>query len=99
MSDTDLPHIPAGVPVVDIDGDAIGTIRAVYPHYIAVEQDGIPPAAHRVPPHAVASFDGAKVTLNVGRDALDEMTPEAEAAIDLPRHGDIPEPGDREHDV
>ncbi len=99
MSDTDLSQIPTGVPVIDIEGEPVGTIRAVYPHYIAVEQDGIPPTAHRVPPRAVAGFDGAKVTLNVGRDALDEMTPEAEAAIDLPRHGGAPESGGREHDV
>lgn len=87
MNDTDLSHIPTGVPVIDVDGASVGEVRAVYPHYIAVEQDGLPPRAYRVPPHAMADFDGSSVVLNVGVDALDEMTPEAEAAIDLPRHG------------
>ena len=87
MNDPELSHIPTGVPVIDVDCAPVGEVRAVYPHYIAVEQDGLSPKAYRVPPHGVADFDGSSVILNVGVDALDEMTPEAEAAIDLPRHG------------
>ena len=79
--------LPAGVPVVDTNGVPVGRVRAVYPHYLAVETDDDPPAAYRVPLRAIFAFDGTTVSLRVERDALDPMTPDATAADDLPEHG------------
>ncbi len=70
-----IPETAVGAPVVDAGGEAIGRVRAVYPHYLAVEQSGPEPEAYRVPYRAVAAFDGATVSLAIGRDVLDPMTP------------------------
>ncbi|MCC6313211.1 MAG: hypothetical protein IT337_04300 [Thermomicrobiales bacterium] len=81
------PYLPAGVAVVDTDGDLVGAIHAVYPHYIAIVAEGDPPTAYRAPFRAVFSFDGSTVTLRVQKDALDPMTPAEVTALGLPSHG------------
>ncbi len=80
----EVPETAVGSPVVDAGGEAIGRVRAVYPHYLAVEGDGPEPEAYRVPYRAVASFDGTTVTLAIGRDVLDPLTPSSEILPDPP---------------
>jgi hypothetical protein len=79
------PWLPVGARVVDSEGEPVGTIRAVYPHYVAVE--GRHDSAYRVPFRAIDRFEGNTVTLRVGRDALDPMGSERDAAYGLPEHG------------
>ena len=71
----EVPESAVGSPVLDDAGQEIGRVRAVYPHYLAVERGGPEPEAYRVPYRAVASYDGATVILRIGRDVLDPMTP------------------------
>lgn len=87
MADPNDIELSPGMRVVDATGRAIGTIRAVYPHFIAVDGEGAPNVAYRVPPHTFAGFDGATLTISVPITALDEMTPERETAEGLPHHG------------
>jgi len=81
------PYLPTGAAVVDGNGDRIGTIRAVYPHYVAVAASGAPPDAYRVPFRAIARVTDDTVTLSVPVTALDRMTPEEVSALGLPHHG------------
>lgn len=76
-----------GAPVVDAAGQALGRVRHVYPHYLVVEEDGLDPAAFRVPRRALAGFDGATLSLSVPRDALDPMTPSDEVFDEAPETG------------
>ncbi len=88
-AEVQIPETAVGAPVVDASGAAIGRVRAVYPHYLAVEQGGPEPEAYRVPYRAVASFDGTTVALAIGRDVLDPMTPSGEL-LDPPGTDDEP---------
>lgn len=90
MADLDHTVLPTGTRVVDLNGAAIGRIRSVYPHFIAVDAEGMPPRAYRVPPHTAASYDGNTLKLSVPVEALDEMTPPSGATEELPRHGGPP---------
>lgn len=83
-------EIAAGAAVVDSDGKRVGTVRAAYPHYLAVEDPGPPARAFRVPRQAIGSATGNRVTLTVPSDALDPMTPSTATSEALPRHGDEP---------
>jgi hypothetical protein len=87
MADQDQIQLSPGVKVVDMNRQTVGRIRAVYPHYIAVDGEGTPPVAFRVPPHTFVAFDGVTLSLSVPITALDEMTPPAETIDELPRHG------------
>lgn len=84
-------EIAAGAAVVDSDGKRVGTVRAAYPHYLAVEDAGPPARAFRVPRQAIGAGGGARVTLTVPTDALDPMTPSTATSDPLPRHGDEPD--------
>lgn len=84
-------EVAAGTAVMDSDGKRVGSVRAAYPHYLAVEDAGPPPRAFRVPRQAIAAITGGGVTLTVPTDALDPMTPSADVGEGLPSHGDEPE--------
>jgi hypothetical protein len=67
------PHntssIPAGTPVVALNGEVLGTVREVYPHYILIDQ----PDEHLdldLPVHAVESLTGGKLHITLNREAL-----------------------------
>ena len=87
-------EIAVGDLVIDLDGVQVGRVRAIYPHYLAVETSGRPLAAVRVPRRAVASVAEGRVALTVAREALDPMTPSALAAFGLPEHGKLKRPAD-----
>jgi hypothetical protein len=74
----EIPESAVGARVVDASGEALGHVRALYPHYLAVERGGAHPEAYRVPYRAVAGFDGTTVSLAIGREVLDPMTPSGE---------------------
>lgn len=79
-----IPDSAVGAPVVDDSGTEIGRVRAIYPHYLAIEQQGSEPDAYRVPYRAISAFDGTTVTLAIGRDVLDPLTPSDEIVPDPP---------------
>ena len=79
--------IAVGATVLDDEGRHVGHVRAVYPHYVAVEHPEAPASGYRVPSGAVAAVDGGVVRLSVGLDALDPMTLSEETVEGLPSHG------------
>lgn len=83
-------EIAPGAAVVDSDGKPVGTVRAAYPHYLAVEDPGPPARAFRAPRQAIGSVAGGTVTLTVPTDALDPMTPSAVTPDVLPETGGDP---------
>ena len=73
---TDDPHdmrrIPAGAPVVALNGEMLGTVREAHPHYLLVNQ----PDAHNdlnIPAHAVQGVVDGQVELSINRSALTEV--------------------------
>ena len=70
---------PPGTVVIALDGQRLGTVRAIYDHFMLVSQDGTEHADLEVPPHAVARFDGDRLYLTVNREAL-TVVDDAESA-------------------
>ena len=70
---TDDPHgvraIPTGTSVIALNGDRLGAVRDVHPHYLIVGQEG-EHGELEVPVHAIASFTGGTLQLSVNREAL-----------------------------
>jgi hypothetical protein len=87
MSEVNDIQLSPGTQVVDMNGETIGRIRAVYPHYIAVDGIGDHSPSYRVPPHTIVSLDGQKLRLSVPISALDELTHPGDTVEELPRHG------------
>ena len=79
--------VPVGTPVVDLDGEPVGRIVTVYPHYVMVERHGEHPSAFRVPIGTIARVEGGRARLSIRASALDLMTPEESTAFGLPHHG------------
>jgi hypothetical protein len=93
----DPAELAVGAPVFDDAGRRVGRIRAVYPHYIAVEAlDGDEPEAYRVPIGAVAAIQDGVVALGIDLMALDPMTSDHDTVLGLPRHGAVAPPADLE---
>ncbi len=66
-----LESIPAGTPVVALDGELLGRVREAYPNYLLVDQQG-----HEdldVPAHAVHGMVNGQVQLTINRSALTEV--------------------------
>jgi hypothetical protein len=70
------PHnvasIPAGTPVVALNGEVLGTVREIHPHYLLVDQLD----AHNdleVPVHAVVGMIDGKLQVSINRDAATEV--------------------------
>ncbi|MEA2527609.1 MAG: hypothetical protein QOF73_4836 [Thermomicrobiales bacterium] len=79
MSD---PHgtrnIPIGTPVVALNGELLGTVREVHPHYVLVHREG----EHgdvEVPVHAIRGFDEGTLQISVNREALTAVDDEETA--------------------
>jgi hypothetical protein len=86
-NDEERPYIEAGATVDDSNGDRVGVVRAVYPHYIAVGEHGDHPQAYRVPLRAIATIAPDRIRLSIPKDVLDPMTAEELTAFGLPEHG------------
>jgi hypothetical protein len=79
MSD---PHgtsnIAVGTPVIAYNGDLLGTVREVHPHYLLVHEEG----QHgdlEVPVHAIQGFEDGKLRVSVNRGAVSEVDDEETA--------------------
>ncbi len=92
----DPADLSVGAPVFDDAGDSVGRIRAVYPHYIAVEAADGSVEAYRVPIGAVAAIVDGAVALRIDKTALDPMTSDHDTVLGLPRHGATAPPADLE---
>lgn len=70
---TDDPHgthnIPVGTPVLAFNGEFMGRVRDIHPHYLIVGQEG-EHAELDVPVHAIAGMEGGSLRLRVNREAL-----------------------------
>jgi hypothetical protein len=76
---TDDPNgtgtIPIGTPVLAFDGELLGHVREVHPHYLLVGQEG----QHgdvEVPVHAIRGFTDGKLQVSVNRWAVTEVDDE-----------------------
>ena len=70
---TDDPHgtrdIRLGTPVLALNGEHLGIVRDVHPHYVIIGQEG----AHDeldVPVHAIEGMEDGSLRLRVNREAL-----------------------------
>ena len=70
---TDDPHgtrnISLGTPVLALNGEHLGTVRDVHPHYLIVGEKG-QHGELEVPVHAIAGIEGGSLRLSVNREAL-----------------------------
>jgi hypothetical protein len=73
--------LPVGALVVAENGEELGRVHTVHPHYFLVEQGtGLSTSDLEVPIRAVAAIDGARVVLRVNREALSEVPDEHQSA-------------------
>ncbi|HKG26578.1 MAG TPA: hypothetical protein VKB09_13080 [Thermomicrobiales bacterium] len=79
MSDPHGTHnIPIGTPVIAFNGDVLGTVREVHPHYLLVHQEG----QHgdlEVPVHAIRGFEDGALRVSVNRGAVTDVDDEETA--------------------
>lgn len=67
-----MRDIPVGTPVVALNGELLGTVREIYPHYLLVDQPGV----HNdldIPAHAVRGLVDGMLQLTINRSALTEV--------------------------
>jgi len=76
--------VAVGATVVALNGDTLGTIHTVQPHFLMVAatggQPGASPIDYEVPMHAVVGVEGGRVQLSVNREALNEVMGEEQTA-------------------
>jgi hypothetical protein len=69
---TDDPHgtanIPVGTPVIGYNGQSLGKVHEVHPHYILVGEEG-QHADLDIPVHAITGFDGGTLRVSVTRES------------------------------
>lgn len=68
----DTASIPAGTPVVALNGEVLGTVREAHAHYVLVDQED----EHNdleVPVHAVTGLVDGKLHISINRDAATEV--------------------------
>lgn len=70
---------PPGTDVIAADGQHLGIVHEVYEHFILVHPEGLH-GDLEVPPHAVVSYDGDRITLSVNREALSVVDDEESAS-------------------
>lgn len=61
---------PTGTLVVALDGEELGAIESIHPHFFLVRHEDDRHANLQVPAHAIASYDGERLHLMVNREAL-----------------------------
>jgi Uncharacterized protein conserved in bacteria (DUF2171) len=71
--------IVVGATVVALNGETVGTVHTVRPHYLMVEgDDEDDPVDYEVPMHAVVGTEGGRVQLSVNLEALNEVRGEGQ---------------------
>ncbi len=79
MSDPhDTRNIPVGTRVIALNGELLGTVREVHPHYLLVHQEG----EHgdlEVPVHAIRGFEDGQLEVSVNRTAVSAVDDEETA--------------------
>jgi len=73
--------IPVGASVHAANGEFLGTVHAVHPHFFLVEGDG--PDGHteyEVPNRAAGAVEGGRIVLTVNREALTTVPGEHQTA-------------------
>jgi hypothetical protein len=69
MERIDPAQIPEGTVVVAADGEMLGEVHLIEPHFLLVDQPGDPHASLEVPIRAIQRYDG-RLYLSVNRTAL-----------------------------
>ena len=69
---------PPGTTVIAEDGEILGDIRIVQPHFLLVRQEADSQRDLEVPVHAIGSYDGQRLYLTVNRRALSEVDAEGQ---------------------
>ena len=73
--------IRVGTEVITLDGESIGMVHAVHPHYLLVARSGAVAGVDvEVPMHAVAGEEDGRLRLSVNLGALNEVRGEAQTA-------------------
>lgn len=77
----DLIHqrLSVGTVVVAENGERLGRIHAIHPHYVIVGEEGNEQRDLEVPVRALSNYDGETLHITVNREALTEVTHEAAA--------------------
>ncbi len=79
--------IPAGTPVVGLNGEMLGKVREAYSHYLLIDQEGQHDDLD-VPTHAIVGLVDGKLQLSVNRTALTEV--DHEETVHRQDHGPGP---------
>ena len=61
---------PVGTPVVALNGELLGAIESIHPHFFLVRHASDQHRDLQVPAHAIASYAGERLYLTVNREAL-----------------------------
>lgn len=72
-------RLSVGTVVVAENGERLGRVHAIHPHYIVVGEEGNERRDLEVPIHALSVYDGETLRLTVNREALTEVTHEPAA--------------------
>jgi len=73
MTDPDVTRaISVGTPVIGANGQTIGTVREVYPHYLLVHQEG-QHGDFDVPVHAILGVSEGQLQVSVNRESVTEV--------------------------
>ena len=74
-------EVPVGAAVVAANGEMLGKVHTVFPHFFLFEQTGgANPTDYEVPMHAVVGTEGGRVQLTVNLEALTEVPAEQQSA-------------------
>ena len=71
--------VPVGATVVAANGQPIGNVREVHPHYLVIERE-FSSADLDIPLHAVVGIEEGSVRLSVNLEALTELPAEEQTA-------------------
>jgi hypothetical protein len=86
---TDDPHgtanIPIGAEVIGYNGQRLGTVHEVHPHYILVGEEGVH-ADLDIPVHAITGFDGGILRVSVTRESSTSVDDQETAHRDIDGH-------------
>lgn len=64
--------IPAGTPVVALNGNVLGNVREAYEHYLLIDQEGEHEDLN-LPIEAVVGMVDGRLQVSVNREALTEV--------------------------
>ena len=68
----DTANIPIGTPVIGYNGEILGNVHEVHPHYIRVGEEGRH-ADLDVPVHAIVGVEGGALRVSVTRESVTEV--------------------------